>query len=233
MPEPRGESFYGGRFFENTEDRNAESNFWDLPSPEEDKFSESTPRTGWRYEAAFRGSPSADEHERPYAYVSSRYLPDRYEAYDHADHDRNFDVADIRTGQKGLFYAEPERHEIDMAFASKSARHHIPTLLGMTAQNSLNLRGQVPRATNDLSEHSSKLVKKFSDLGVVQPSRKDFPLNSITWDRGDALNAKWQAQEVQESGKEVPFDRVDKSRQFTRGLLRRNRPTQGEQLTIT
>jgi len=237
MSEPRGESFYGGRFFENTDEQSREANFWDMPSPDEDrdigKPTEGSPRTGWRYEAAFRGTPRWEEHEQPYAYVSSTYTPDRYESYDPDDRDRNFDVADIRTGQKALFYAEPEQHEIDMAFATKSARHQVPTLLGMAAQHSLNRRGQVPRATNDLSEHSSKLVRKFSDLGVVKPPRQDFPLNSITWDKGDTLNAKWYAQEVQESGEEVPFGRVDKSRQFTRGLLRRNRPADGEQLTIT
>lgn len=212
MAESRGESFYGGRFYENTYSHDSYE-----------------PLEGWRYQTAFRGNSGSS------AYVSSAYHPDTYEEYSDADRDKNFDVADMRTGQKQLVYPNRERHEVDMAFSTKDARQHIPTLLGMVAQHSLERRGRLPRASSDLSQLSSRLVRKFADLGLVEhpaDSGKGFPLNALDWDSGE-FHADTESDETSYEGNEVPFDRVDKSRQFTRSLLRRPKPSQNEQLTIT
>jgi hypothetical protein len=220
MSASRGESFYGGRFYENTFHH--------------DSYADSGRPPGWRYQTAFRGTPDSLGGESS-AYVSSVYHPDTYEEYSERDRDKNFDLDDIRTGQKQLFYPNRERHEVDMAFSTKDARQHVPTLLGLVAEHSLEKRGRLPRATPDLSRHSTRLVQRFADMGVIKSPAdegKNFPMNSLDWESGE-FDAESQSDSTRYYGDEIGFDRVGKSRQFTRGLLRRNRPVQGEQLTIT
>ena len=218
MPESRGESFYGGRFYENTYERNA--------------YSAPGKSDGWRYSAAFRGNSSNTGSEGPAAYVSSIYEKDKYGYYDNADRDEGIDVENDGTGQRELFWSIPGKHEVDIAFSTKDARHQVPTLLGMAGQHSLKRLGKLPGATSDLSKHSSKLVQKFTDMDVLKPKNSQMPLNSIDWESG-ASDAEWQSKEVQDFGDAVDFDRVDMGRQFARNLLRRPKRAQGEQLKIT
>lgn len=212
MPESRGESFYGGRFFER--------HFGADPHEPSEHSSKN-----WDYEVAFRAS---DKEGSPAAYVSTRYTPDMY--YGTMRHHDSFN----HDGQGVLFQALPERHEIDEAYSTKDARHHIPTLLGMAAQHSLQQRGRLPRASADLSVHSNQLVNKFADLGIIEsPAQrgKEQPLNSIGWEAG-ADSAQWRSQNTKYAGDEVPFERVNAGRQFVRDALRRPRKYQAEQLTI-
>lgn len=219
MPESRGESFYGGRFFERK--------FGADPfEPSDAKYSSRT----WDYEVGFRAS---NQDDAPAAYVSTVYRPDEYDLHDPRvwEGGHNYRHPD---GQFSLFAASPEQHEIDEAYSTKDARHHIPTLLGMAAQHSLTNRGHLPRASADLSPQSTRLVQKAVGMGLIKnpgSGTRVEPKNEINWDSG-SHSAQWRSRDVQYDGAEVPFDRVNKSRQFVRDVLRRPRRYQAEQLTI-
>ena len=210
MPESRGESFYGGRFYDRT---------YDFGSRREQD-----------YEVAFRAS---DADDAPAAYVSSTYTPDKHQPHPDSAIDWTYDHPSM---QGTLFKSEPGKHEIDMAMATKDARHHIPTMLGMVAQHELKTRGKIPNASQDLSPHSTRMVQKAVDMGLVKNpvqeySEDVFASNDINWTEGERA-ARWRSDDVRWYGDEVPFERVNAGRQFVRDALRRPRKYQAEQLTI-
>lgn len=64
-----------------------------------------------------------------------------------------------------LFHIRPETVTIDTAFFDKSMTHTLPTL-GMVIKR--DFPGATMKASYDLSEHSSKLAKHASELGLIE-----------------------------------------------------------------
>lgn len=206
MPESRGESFYGGRFY--------------YRSMSDDD-----------YEVAFRVD---DKEDSPSAYISSTYTPDQHGSHSDLRIQRqaNFQA----DGQGTLFSSRPSSHEIDMAVSTKDARHHIPTMLGIAAQRGLTTKGSIPGASADLSPQSARMVQRAVDLGLIKnPSgegeKNVESMNAMNWDEG-AEYAHWKSRLVQKTGGEIPFETVNAGRQFARNALRRPRKDRSEQLTI-
>lgn len=213
----RSKEFYGGRFYEHTSDEG------DL---------------GWSHGVGFE-SNDGKEH----AAVATVYHPDQ-----HWEHPNGpsaeprataFNGPEEHPGQGTLFESHPGVHEVTDAYSSPGARHHMGTLLGMTALNSLDRRGELPAADENLSVHSAKMVQHLVDRGVINnPSRGDRvqAVNPLRRDEGGVMaQGELRHLKSETGGLATAGRRVERGRQFTRDLLRspRKKFTQiGEQLEL-
>jgi hypothetical protein len=79
-------------------------------------------------------------------------------------------------GQGELFSVEHEAPHLDVLFAHHDMRHLVPGALGKAALETHARYGEYPKASNDLSPHSEKLVRRLSEKGVIQyPENLAYP----------------------------------------------------------
>lgn len=140
-------------------------------------------------------------------------------------------------GEQGKLFehsqVEKSRTELTGIFTAKSARHMVPTMLGVAQRRSVEHFGQGLSPSRDLSQHSSRLVSHLQDRGVVDSSAPTAVTNFSTWlaepnsdgyrDRG-SMGYDW-----------VPSEDMRQGSQTTRSILRAARPPkssvmQGQQL---
>lgn len=178
------------------------------------------------YSVAFSSSDGND-----HAAIHSVHLPD-----EHYPHDGQSPYE--QSGQGTLFASSPRVHEVTDAYASEGARHQIPTLLGITAQRSLQQFGQIPGSSKNLSSTSARLVQNLVDRGVVKnPSGNGptvRPINSMNRRQG-AVSAADIAHTTAADGSPVPAGDIHRGRQFVREILRRPRERfteVGEQMAL-
>lgn len=141
-----------------------------------------------------------------------------------------------------LFDSIPERHHVEHAYASEGATHHIPTLLGLAAVNSLQRRGKLPKPSDSLSPHSAKLANTLADRGIIDPPEeggKFTNVNNIGRKQGLALamgEVAAMREDFHGNINHANPERVAGSRQFVRDALRNSRPKKpantGEQLEL-
>jgi hypothetical protein len=127
---------------------------------------------------------------------------------------------DTKSGdQLKLFDARPSK--ITLAMADHRMRTHTPTVIGM-AINEANKIGMGLTYDADLSAHSSKIVKKGLDLGIVASNRAnpkgqqtntiaEGGLGNFTYTRGDhAFTSSYK----------IKPDEVKAGRETIRGVVR-------------
>lgn len=129
-------------------------------------FRQGTMRNGnegyWRHTASYLSPDGKDA-----AYVQTKRVPDGHHAH--------YGWEPAKAGQPGqqgtMIHSDPENHVVDMAFSTRGARDVVPTLMGMTSVHSLRNRGAIPGASDDLSEHSGKMVSNLIKRRVIQNPR--------------------------------------------------------------
>lgn len=92
------------------------------------------------------------------------------------------------TGDAPLFYERNHPGTVTELHASTNAKHLVPAVIGGLARHSLEKSGEVPQASTNLSQSSSRLVKNLKRLGLVQSDYSDFEVqNSV---RPDSVDTK-------------------------------------------
>ena len=109
---------------------------------------------------------------------------------------------------------------VDTMAVAPGHESHVPGLLGLAAVHSLKTTGRLPEPSNDLSEHSERMVSHLVERGVIDPPRMDVLHNDIS---------KREAQRMVEDSplwyysplRHVPRQESDHASRVTRALLRR------------
>lgn len=124
-----------------------------------------------------------------------------------------------------MFHSKPA--EIHSLFADPSMRHTVGTLAGLA----LNQFGKSISASGNLSKHSSRLVQRGMEAGVVAgnpmnptgEARNSFGLEPVTQIR--SIDSPTSTRPVWHDlpGNEIPKSRLDDARRTVHGLLRPNR----------
>lgn len=110
--------------------------------------------------------------------------------------------------------------------AQEGMEHHVPALMGLAAQESLQRWGRLPEASGDLSQHSAPMVQHLVDKGIISEPKVRFPENS--YKKGDRSTEAWAFENsiyAKLDGKPVPAEQAGAGSAFTRSLLRSQRRT--------
>jgi hypothetical protein len=172
-----------------------------------------------------------DVDTRPHAWLSMTRHADRYYGeHDQRDATYDYDYNSPHGQQQGtLFNAEEASPwKVNEMYASKEGAHMAPTLAAMAAEHSLKTSGKMPKASNDLSRYSTRLVHKLSDLGVIDAPKNEHR-NNIDF-AGGARNAaanvgdmvsRSQRKAVSDGiGDEVSQQALESASHMLRGVLR-------------
>lgn len=117
------------------------------------------------------------------AHVTMQRRMDKHYA---VDADVNYHSDERPDGHHQGFMIESEKAKpwkIDGMYATKGGRHMANVLLGLAAEHSLSTTGRLPRASNDLSAHSTRVVHGLADKGIIKAPKKEHR-NDIDWDHG-------------------------------------------------
>lgn len=95
-------------------------------------------------------------------------------------------VSSVRAGWDGnqgtLFGYEHRKPAITYLLSNEEHRHFVPHLLGHVAQESMSRFGERPVADRDLSRHSSRMVARLAESGLVeQPGVHEEVRNDMTF----------------------------------------------------
>lgn len=104
----------------------------------------------------------------------------------HSGQNIHMAARDLDTGpQPKLFgmHTEPGRSELDLATGTKAGRAHFGNVVGMAANITQRDFGRSLETPNDLSPHSSKVVKHLQDRGLVSHGADTEVTNEMTFDR--------------------------------------------------
>jgi hypothetical protein len=121
--------------------------------------------------------------ERGVASLSMSRRLDRHYAIE--DPDAHTDYERVDGHQQGvLLDSEPATPwKIETLYSSKGSHSAVAQLLGMAGEHSLRTSGRLPKASNDLSVHSSRLVHGLSDKGIIEAPAGEMR-NSLDFDDG-------------------------------------------------
>lgn len=147
------------------------------------------------------------------------------------DYNTHWDYEKPKVGEQGtLFNRKPG--EIYAAFAARSMRHTIPTLLGLAAVEHEKQYGDkdapLPMPSGDLSMHSSSMVHNLKRRGVKMPENPDNPKAEVT-NRIDWDNTRWMEDSAPVERKSawkpggytvIPAAQVEAGRERARSVLR-------------
>ena len=124
-----------------------------------------------------------------------------------------------------MFYSEPA--EVTGLHADPSMRHTVGTLAGLA----LNQFGKTLRASNSLSKHSSPIVKRGLEAGVLTPNRAN-PSGEVNnlisqksvveeWTMHSPTDTSPNEDSTKDGpGRKIPKSRLDASRKTIHGILR-------------
>lgn len=84
------------------------------------------------------------------------------------DGDPRRDKFEASGGQGKLFDVKHRAPKLDLLFAHEDLRPHAMGLLGRAALESHARYGQYPEASDDLSQHSEKIVRRLADKGIIK-----------------------------------------------------------------
>jgi len=137
------------------------------------------------------------------------------------------------TGGQGTMFTTTLRggHSIDSLMATKSDTHLVPGVIGRAARHSLETYGRVPMASDNLSQHSARLVQKLVDRGILRnPTHllpdddpaEVLPSNNYNWE--DARSAVRTVSYIAQPANVVPANEHLMGSQFVRNELRATRP---------
>lgn len=109
--------------------------------------------------------------------------------------------------------------------AQEGMEHHVPSLLGMAAQESLQRWGRLPEASGDLSQHSRPMVQHLVNRGVIDEPKVLHKENN-PYKKGDRATEAWAFENsiyAKMDGERVPDEQAAAGSAFTRSLLRSQR----------
>ena len=115
--------------------------------------------------------------------------------------------------------------KIDTLYSTKGSHSAVAQLLGMAGEQSLRTTGRLPKASRDLSVHSSRLVRGLADRGIIDAPSNELR-NSIDWEDGaaSALSAVRYVEKDHNAGREsvteVPSEEAAQGGQMLRQMLR-------------
>ena len=154
------------------------------------------------------------------AYADLSVRPDRH--WVRADPDQNFGQGPQGT----LFLSRPAENRVVGLYASRGARHAVPTLLGLIGHKSMRETGRLPQASDNLSVHSAPIVRNLVERGAIanpQPGPRVRAKNAIRMDDETSTDAMKEAEGVAVFGQKVDPKDVRMGQQFIRSVLRRPR----------
>lgn len=119
-----------------------------------------------------------------------------------------------------LFHHQPA--EIMGAFAHPDMRAHMPTLLGIAADQHQRMTGRstLPMAARSLSADSSNMVSKLRSKGISVPLHPDNPTGAQTNTIGKDAMESVVMHRHDDFGTGVPASDVKSGRDLVRGMLR-------------
>ena len=122
--------------------------------------------------------------ERPSGYLGMSRELDSHWAHADADARDDYEVREDGHHQGVLMNSRKATPwKINEMYVSKEGTHIVPTLLGMAGEHSLRTTSRLPEASNDLSQHSSRMVHRLADKGVIEAPKNEHR-NSIDFDEG-------------------------------------------------
>jgi len=148
----------------------------------------------------------------PQSIVSNRYNEENW-----------YEPDDGPNGQMALFDADYYPPRIATLFATKGARHLVPTALGLMAQHSKERYGSLPEADSDLSHHSARLVAHLQKAGVLGGETPAATNDSGFKDSNYDLAAANMDANLSDHKVEYSPEDISKSQKFVRDLLRPKR----------
>lgn len=124
-------------------------------------------------------------------------------------------IRDLRKGTSELFSSKPEEATVTSAFSHTKMRHTIPIMAAMAHQQWGTLT-----ASEDLSPHSSRLVKKAKELNFPIKTSEENPKADITNSYGfyDSENVQWEHHGPYSGFKEITEDQVRSAKQHLRDI---------------
>lgn len=129
---------------------------------------------------------------------------------------------DRQVGRQGrLFdYAPPVpgAHKVDYFGGTETAGAANAVMLGI-AENAARSEGTTLLPSEDLSKHSSRLVKRLKGTGAVKADASTQVTNSIQFEPGYDLGPR-----PRELSSRLPEEQVQAGRQTVRGLLKGSQP---------
>ena len=150
------------------------------------------------------------------ARLSGQMLSDRY------DIDEINEAQERQRNTPQMFY--PRQAEFFSLFSDPEMRHTVGTLAGLA----INQFGTGIRASSSLSKHSSRLVQRGMEAGVVAgnpanpagEANNSFTLEPVTEIRSIESPTDTRPAWYDAPGKEISKSRVDDARRTVHGLLR-------------
>lgn len=123
--------------------------------------------------------------------------------------------------------------KIDTLYSTKGSHAAVAQLLGMAGEHALRTTGRLPKASRDLSVHSTRLVKGLADRGIIDAPTNELR-NNIDWEYGatSARSAVRYAERDHNAGREsvseVPVEEAQRGGQMLRQMLRgaKHQPTE-------
>lgn len=140
--------------------------------------------------------------------------------YDHEGEELHSERLRDMTGQ--MYQHFPG--QITEAFADKSMRQHIPTLLGLAAQQHQRLAGRsdaLPQASDDLSVHSAGMIAHLQAKGIPVATHPENADAHVTNDHKLGSYALVDHPDVPRTT--LDTDTVKSGRDLMRGMLRSSR----------
>jgi hypothetical protein len=108
---------------------------------------------------------------------------DRHQVAD-PDASYNYDTDNHGNQQGYMVESEPAKPwKVDTLWASKEGKHMATSLLGVLSEHSLRTTGKPPKASGDLSEHSTRLVHNLADKGLIKAPKNEYR-NTYGFDGG-------------------------------------------------
>lgn len=107
--------------------------------------------------------------------AADRGLSPRYRRQAGIDYAKS--IQNLKNSMSEMFTTTPEKHTVNSAFSHSSMRHTVPIILAHAHQNLGSLT-----ASDDLSEHSSRMVKRAREKGFPVNLSEDNPDADVTND---------------------------------------------------
>lgn len=210
----------------------------------------------------FRG-PGADPHAapfssdwagglhgrdtRPAAFLTMHRDPDSYQNYQggpDVDHpvQRYYSERDQGHGQSHLqgtlFRSDKAKPWIvDEMYSHPEATHAIPTLMGVAADHTLSRHGTLPQSSEDLSQHSTRVVHGLAKHGVIEAPKNEQRnyLDFTDGERNADTHTRWMQEDrawhISENSRELTTPEVKRGSDTFRGVLRNAKAARRSEFT--
>ena len=175
--------------------------------------------------------------QKPAGYATMTRRKDQYTASQTPEPDGQIPLFDV--------YKRATPWRVTNMAVRKGNEHLVGSLLGMSAEHSMKTTGALPEASSNLSKHSSRIVDRLSEKGIISsPASNQDDLNDITKRNARGMVNDTHAYfKAAEKGKSLetggessltdysPAD-VYRGSSITRSLLRASRPAKPKQAPV-